>query len=103
MQASRLADRDESRVELERDARREHEATRLDARDLVHPSVAEWIGDRDRRTAQELSVSEQAEGVGVASEVLQPFRELVSHRAEASLCACTTTITSTAWRRIAVR
>jgi len=93
-----LADGDEAGVELERNARRQHEPARLDADDLGHVRRAKRLRETCGGATQEAAVRKEPERVRVAFEVPEFFDELVvegRHPGDASLFACTT-ITITA-------
>ena len=105
MDRAGLADRHEPGAELDRHARREHEAARLDPGHFLHGSFTKRLRDRRRCSRQEPVLGEEPERVGMAFEVLQLRDELVvegRHARDASLCA-RITITITGLRPTAAR
>jgi len=90
MHPSGLADPDEAGLELDRDARCEHEAARLDPGHLRHTVRPKRIGHCHGGASKEAALGKQAERVRVTVEVQQLRQELVvkgGHRRDASLSA----------------
>jgi hypothetical protein len=96
MDRSALADPDEARTQLERNARPEHEAACLDRGHLRDSAPAKRIGEGLDSPDKEAAVGEQAEHVGVTVDPAEAGQEAIFEARHRLDCARTNAVGSRA-------